>query len=72
MVIGKVKNTNIGFTIAFKIAKTTATIIDDVMFSTVTPSIYLAIIKTKTVVIRSLNINFIFFVFVNVLIFQET
>ena len=39
MVIGKVKNTKIGFTIAFKIARTIATIIDDFMFSTKTPFI---------------------------------
>lgn len=39
MVIGKVKKTKIGFTIAFKIARTIATIIDDFMFSTKTPSI---------------------------------
>ena len=61
IVIGKVKNTKIGFKIAFKIPRIIATIIDDVIFSTETPSIYLEIISTRIVVIISLNISFMIF-----------
>ena len=62
-VIGKVKNTKTGLTMAFKIAKTTATIIDDVMFSTETPPINFEMIITKTAVINSLIIVFIKLIF---------
>ena len=59
MVIGNVKNTKIGFTIAFKTARTIATINDALKPSTATPPIYLAINTTRIAVISNLIIIFI-------------
>jgi len=69
MVMGRVRMIRIGFSITFKTARTTATIMASLMGSTsVTPGNKLAIIITDRALRRSLTISFIGLKIINYLI----